>query len=347
MENKRVLVVGSAEKSGGGVASVIKLMKKMPVWEKHHCYWLGTQIQRNYAWKAWYALKAYVIALVIIWRYDIVHFHTVPDKICLIIQMPIFLLALLGRKRIIMHIHMGNQLKNHTHNSLFLWCLKRADLIILLAKKWQKLFDEYYNNIKTPSSVLYNPCEVVKKVSTWEKEKIIIMAALFNENKAPDILLKAWNILKNDYPDWQVYLLGNGEVERFRKMAECLGLSKSVHFTGYIEGKEKEAYFRHASIYCMCSYEEGFPMVVLEAWAYGINVVSTPVGGLPDVIEEGKNLLTFDFGDWQGLAKQLKVLIDDEALRIRMADYSRSFVINKFSMKKINTELDNIYSLGN
>ena len=57
-------MVGSAEQSGG---------------------WLGTQIQRGYGVKLWFALKAYFRAMFTIWQYDIVHFHTVPDKICLII----------------------------------------------------------------------------------------------------------------------------------------------------------------------------------------------------------------------------------------------------------------------
>ena len=43
----KVLMVGSAEQSGGGVASVLRLMKTMPFWEKYHCGWLGTQIQRG------------------------------------------------------------------------------------------------------------------------------------------------------------------------------------------------------------------------------------------------------------------------------------------------------------
>ena len=79
-------MVGSAEQSGGGVASVLRLMKTMPFWEKYHCGWLGTQIQRGYGVKLWYAVKAYFKALFTIWQYDIVHFHTVPDKICLIIH---------------------------------------------------------------------------------------------------------------------------------------------------------------------------------------------------------------------------------------------------------------------
>lgn len=343
MGNKHVLVVGSAEQSHGGVAEVIRLIKKLPVWQEHQCYWLGTQIQRNYAWKLWYAVKANIIALFIVWQYDIVHFHTVPDRIDIIIKLPIFLMALLGNKKIIMHIHMGNQLVNHTHNRLFKWCLRHADLIILLAKKWEGLFQEQYKDVKTPTTVLYNPCEIVQEVPFEEKENIIIMAALFNDNKAPDLLLHAWQQIKERHPNWRILMLGNGEVERFRQMAAEMRLSESITFTGYVTGKEKEDIFRQASICCVCSYEEGFPMVVLESWVYGICVVTTPVGGLPEVLEDGRNALVFDFGDWQGLSQRLEQLINDKDNRRETVKYARQFVIDHFSPKQFNTELVKIY----
>ncbi len=335
-------MVGSAEQSGGGVSSVIKLMKKMAVWEEYSCYWLGTQIQRNYLWKLWYAVKGNVIAFLIMWRYSIIHMHTTPDKLGLLIQLPILLWARCLRKKVILHLHVGNQLKTKK-NPLFVFCLKRADVIVFLAKKWEGLFKTYYPEVNVSTSVIYNSSEIKEKVPEDVKEKRIMMAAWFNDNKAADLLLKAWQSIKDEYPDWRVDMLGNGEVERFQKMADDMGLSETVSFPGYVTGKAHDDYFHKASIYCMCSYEEGFPMVVLESWMYGINVVTTPVGGLPDVIEEGKNCLTFDFGDWEGLAKQLRVLMDNELLRRKMAKYSREFVIEKFSLEKINEDVDKLY----
>lgn len=342
MNMKRVLVVGSAEQSRGGVSSVIRLMKSMPVWEKYHCYWLGTQIQRSYVWKLWYAVRGNIIAFFIMWRYDIVHMHTTPDKLGLIIQLPILMFAKLWRRRVVLHLHVGNQLKTKK-NGLFVFCLKRADNIVLLANKWKTLFNEYYPMVKIPTTVIYNACENVEEVAFAEKKKIIIMAVYFCDNKAPDILLKAWKEIHDDYQDWKVYMLGNGEVERFRRMSQELGISDSVTFTGYVSGEERERYLRRASIYCMCSYEEGFPMVVLESWMYGINVVTTPVGGLPDVIEEGRNCLTFGFGDHAGLAQKLRRLMDDERRRKDMADYSRKFVMERFCLEKINKDIEEIY----
>lgn len=339
----KVLMVGSAEQSGGGVASVLRLMKQMPFWQKYHCGWLGTQIQRSYGVKLWYALKAYAKALFTIWKYDIVHFHTVPDRICLIIQLPVLLLALLGRKKIIMHIHMGNQLEDHTHNRLFIWCLNRADRVVLLAKKWQKCFAEWFPTVKAKTTVIYNACAPTPAVDYSIKEKSIIMAAFLNDNKHPDLLLKAWKNLKADFPDWHLTIMGNGEVERFQTMAHDMGLDDCVTFTGYITGKLKENVWNRASIYCMCSRHEGFPMVVLEAWARGIAVVTTPVGGLPDVIEEGRNCLTFPFGDAEALAVQLRRLIESPEQRRSMAEYSKTFGERVFAPERISESVDALY----
>ena len=340
---KRVLVVGSARESAGGVSEVIRTMSHMPVWRQDGCRWLGTQIQRNHLWKLWYALKANVTALCIIWRYGIVHFHTVPDRNGLLIQLPILLMAWAGRKRIIMHVHMGNQLADHTHNRLFKWCLRRAHRIVLLAPKWKRMFEESYADITTPVTVVYNAVEKVPEVKPEEKRPIIMMAAYLNDNKAPDVLLKAWKKLEAKYPQWKVEILGNGEVERFRRMAEEMGLKERVDFKGYVTGMEKEALFRETSIYCMCSYEEGFPMVVLEAWMHGMALVTTPVGGLPDVLEEGRNALTFPFGDADALAEQLERLMADEDLRKQIAGFSRRFAVQHFSTEEISRCWERIY----
>ena len=342
---KRVMIVGSAEQSGGGVASVIRLMKKMPVWQEYSCYWLGTQIQRSYLWKAWYAVKSAVIAFCIIWRYDIVHFHTVPDKIGLLIQMPELLLAKLWRKKVILHLHVGNQLENHTEDKFFIWYLQRADMIIVLAKKWKELFKERYKNVNVPVEVVYNACEDVDTLAYDKHDKTILFAGALRPNKAVDLIFEAYAKLKDKYPDWIINVLGDGVEERnLRELASRLGISSNVNFTGYVTGHEKEKYFKRGGIYCMCSYVEGFPMVVLEAWRYGVPVVTTPVGGLPDVIEEGDNCLVFPFGDANAMSVQMDKLMGYEEVRKKMSDYSQQFVQCHFSLTKVNQSLVDIYT---
>ena len=84
-------------------------------------------------------------------------------------------------------------------------------------------------------------------------------------------------------------------------------------------------------------------MGVLDAWAYGIPCVVTPVGGLPDVIEEGKNCLTFPFDDVDALTMQLRKLMESPELCRDMAEYSKSFGERTFSPEKISESVDELY----
>ena len=335
-------MVGTSESSGGGISSVIRLIKKMPVWGKYSCYWLGTQTQRNPLWKLWHAVKAAAVAPMIMWKYDIIHFHMVPG-ITLLIQLPQLLTAKLFRKKIIMEVHIGNQLEPYSKDKFFKWWFRQSDIVLLLAQKWQQLFKELYSEVNKPTDVLFNACEMMPAITSEHKKHEIIFAGTINDNKAPDLLLKAWSKLSQTYPDWSVTFMGSGDISLYEHMAEELGISHCVKFTGYIRGASKERHFHDASIYCMCSYVEGFPMVVLEAWTHSIAVITTPVGGLPDVIEEGENCLTFPFGDADRLADRLKLLIDDETLRNKISAAGYRYAQEHFSLEKVSKKLDSIY----
>lgn len=339
----KVMMVGTSQSSGGGISSVIRLIKKMSIWGKYSCYWLGTQTQRGIIVKLCIAIKAAVIAPAIMWRYDIIHFHMVPG-ITLLIQLPQLLTAKLFRKKIILEVHIGNQLEPYASNKFFKWWLRQADIILLLARKWKELFKELYADVNKPTDVLYNACEMIPVISPEEKGHHIIFAGTIHDNKAPDILLKAWSKLSLNYPDWTVTFMGSGDIAKYEQMATNLGISHCVKFTGYIKGDEKERQFHDASIYCMCSYVEGFPMVVLEAWTHSIAVITTPVGGLPDAIEEGENCLTFPFGDSDSLADRLKLLIDDVSLRNKISAAGYRYAQEHFSLEKVSQKLDSIYS---
>lgn len=342
---KRVLVVGAAKQSGGGIASVIRLTQQMPMWNAHECYWLGTQIQAGLIRKMFFALRAYLKALLLIWRYDIVHFHTVPILKGPDMQLPVFLLAWMARKKIIMHIHVGNQLSYHDNNRLFKFCLNHADCAVFLSERWEKLFRERYSDVRVKeTTVIYNACES-RALPPYDasRKPYVLFAGSIDDNKAPDLLLKAFASLSERYADWTIKVLGNGDIARFRTMAAELGIADKVEFLGYQVGDAKRRLFSEASLYCMCSYVEGFPMVVLEAWSYGIPVITTPVGGLPDVLEEGRNAITFPFGDYQRLGEQLEYLIEHPEKREEMSRYGHEFVESRFSLPIINESYETLY----
>ena len=343
-EHHIVVMTGTSEVDNGGITAVIRLMKKMPIWGLYNVYWLATQTKETgKLCKLWTTLKASLKAPFVLWNCKIVHFHIVPG-ITLLEQLPVLFFAKIQRKKVIMEVHVGNQLVNYANNRFFKWWLRRADLILLLAKRWEQLFKELYTDVTVSTDVLYNACEFKKYIPMREKKKMILFCGTIHDNKAPDLLINAWSKLKNKHPDWHLAFLGSGEIARYKQLAENMEIGDCVEFTGFLTGNTKEQYFHDASIYCMCSYMEGFPMVVLEAWSNSIAVITTPVGGLPDVIEDGNNCLVFPMGDSDTLAEQIERLIDDESLLSKIALNGHEYANEHFSIETINNKIDAIYS---
>lgn len=317
----------------------------MPLWQEFNCYWLGTQIQRSRIWKIWYALKAYFIAFCIIWKYDVVHFHTVPDT-SMKVQLPVFILARLYRKKIIMHLHVGNQLsmEKYINNRLAHWCMRKSNFLVLLGHQCEFSLNKYWKDVRVPRQVIYNACDEARSLPYKSHDKTILFVGRFTKNKAGDILIRAFAKVHKNYPGWRVCMLAEGpEREYCQNLAKGLGVENEIEMLGFLYGEEKSRYFQKAGIFCLCSYYEGFPMVVLEAWSYGVPVIATPAGGLVDVMEEGKTGLTYDFGDVDGLAQKLGMLMGEEELREKISIYSQNYVRQKFSIEEIGRQWQHLY----
>ncbi len=85
-------------------------------------------------------------------------------------------------------------------------------------------------------------------------------------------------------------------------------------------------------------------MGVLDAWAYGVAVVTTPVGGLMDIVEDGISGLLYDVHDIDKLSQCLDLLMNSEELRRKIVKEADKYVDNEFSIKTITAQLDSIYS---
>jgi glycosyltransferase involved in cell wall biosynthesis len=137
---------------------------------------------------------------------------------------------------------------------------------------------------------------------------------------------------------------GINELEDGKRIAKELKISDNVKWLGWVSGEEKEKTFNEASIYCLASEGEGFPMGVLDAWAYGLPCVMTPVGGINDIVQDGINGLLFPIGDYNTLAQKLDELMSDSQLRNCIVEQTDNLVLDRFSIDNINKNLDHIYS---
>lgn len=335
----RVLIVGDSRRMKGGVSTVISSWECSYIWEKYNCYWLQCQINSSFVLKLLYLIRGLFIGLFIVPFYSIIHFHTTPGN-SMIVQMPIYLYSLLWRKKIIIHLHVGNQLEQFINNRVFIFVLKHADLVLTLGNKWKLLLEEKLP-IKLNVDYLYNPAPGINKQNKYSK--YFLFAAYLNINKGYDTLIKAFSLIKEKYYDWKLVICGTGDVKEVKKLIRKYGVESQVELPGWIVGEDKERFFKNAFAYCMTSKQEGLPMSVLESMSYGVPVISTPVGCLPDFLIEKENVLFFDYGNEKELSKKMELLIDNICLRKQLVNNALCLIKEQFSIEQISHKLDSIY----
>ena len=336
----KVVQVGVSKHNRGGITTVLKAWESSCIWDKYSCKWIETQDNRGLFYKFYYLTRSFLLSLYYIPRCDIAHFHTVPG-VSIIVQMPIFLLCLLFRKKVVVQLHVGNQLEDHTNDSLFKWVLNKSSKIVVLAYVWRNLLVARYGIKEDKVAVLYNAAPVVK--SSDVKQNYVLYMAYLVKNKGYDVLIKGFSKAVKSFPNWKLIIAGTGEIEEAQKLAEQLQVGKNIEFRNWVTGDEREDLWLHAGAFCMASYQEGFPMTVLEAWSYGTPLVTTPVGGLPDVIRHGDNALIFGFGDADELASCFKQLFSSESLLRSLSKASKKLAKKTFGLESIVKDIEQLY----
>lgn len=338
--NTRVLILATSRKTRGGITAVLKAHETGEQWKRFHCHWVQTHRDGNNVRKLAYLAFAWLDFLIRIPFYDIVHVHfslgtTARRKV------PFVKVAKALGKKVIIHLHCGSQI-HEIWNKDYSYLFSVADVSLLLSENLLHMAEEHTGKGRD-YRVCYNPCPQISKEPVLQKKKQILFSGTLYAGKGYQDLIRAFAKIAKKYPDWNVVLAGNGEVEKGRAISKELGIANQVEFLGWVSGEQKDKVFRESMIFCLPSYAEGFPMAVLDAWAYGLPVITTPVGGIPDVAKDGENMLLFNPGDIDALAHQLEKMIIDENLRNRIALASLDFAENKFNQYTINKQLGELY----
>lgn len=340
----KVLVIATSRKTRGGITSVVQAHESGEQWRKFHCHWVQTHRDGPNWRKIAYLVSGMFDFLKRLPFYDGVHIHTADygtEK-----RKRIFAcFSKLFGKKLIVHLHSSGPEYSigGKHWRLYNYSFTHADKIILLSNTWLEVAKQAFPHLANKMEVLYNPCPQISYHARDFRENYILYAGMLSHRKGFDDLIKAFAKISHKYPNWNLKFAGHGEIEAGMKLALDLGIADKVEFLGWIGGDEKDRVFRHAGIYCLPSYSEGFPMGVLDAWAYHLPVVTTPVGGIPDIAEDGKNILLFNPGDIDTLALKLESLIVDENLYKTLQSASKEFAIKQFSVNAITSKLARIY----
>ena len=344
MKTIKVLVIATSRKTRGGITSVVKAYENSPLWDKFHCKWIETHRDGGAFTKLSYLLKGFLQFLLCVPFYDIIHIHTSEPPSALRKVLFMAVSKMLGKK-VIVHFHsfsVDTTIKSKYQN-VYRYLFGKADVVLVLSKYWQDELCRTFGFKDSKVKVLYNPCTTEVSSKAYPKRKQILYAGTVNARKGYADMIKAFAQIANRYSDWSIVFAGNGEIEEGKFLASQLGIAKQTIFLGWVRGEEKDKAFKEASIFCLPSYAEGFPMGVLDAWAYGLPVITTPVGGIPDIAIDGKNCLLFNPGDVDVLAKQMDKMMSSEELRKLVASESNELAKGIFSVEKVTERLGIFY----
>jgi glycosyltransferase involved in cell wall biosynthesis len=344
MNKSSILVVGPGEQTRGGITSVIMAHTKTETWRKWNCVWITSYIDSFALLKILYFIKGYFHFLIRLSNAQLIHIHF--SEVTSAKRKYIFLsTSKLFNKKVILHLHAFSPKTTllGKHKKLYQRMIKQSDSVIALSSYWAKQIRKV-TECESKIKVLYNPCPLINKNQTIKKEEYILYAGTLSQRKGYEDLILAFNELHPLFPKWRLVFAGNGNLKHAKQIVKELGIHDNVIFKGWISGDEKDQLFKKASIFCLPSYAEGFPMAVLDAWAYGLPVVTTPVGGITDFGKHKENLLLFNPGDINGLFKNLRDLIENKKLRKKLSYSSNQLSEEKFNLKKIAIKLDEIYN---
>ncbi|TVZ10236.1 glycosyltransferase involved in cell wall biosynthesis [Cellulophaga sp. RHA_52] len=193
-------------------------------------------------------------------------------------------------------------------------------------------------------SVIANPLSFFpeeKNLSLLNTKKVLAVGKQ-SYQKGYDRLLQSWKTVAEKHPDWELDIYGTiSEKEQLPKLAEELGITRSVHF--YAPVKNIAEKYQEASIYVMSSRYEGFGMVLTEAMAYGVPCVSFDCPhGPADIITHNKNGVLVPNDDCDKLANGLLQLIGDDGNRQKMGTAARRDV-QRYSIEKIAMKWDMLF----
>lgn len=339
----KVLVVATSRKTRGGITSVVKAHESGAQWSKYHCRWIQTHVDKGFLWKLIYAVRGFAEFLVFLPSADIVHIH-VSEPPSAMRKLFFFRPAKWLRKKIVVHFHSfsPDTTINGPHSKLYRELFCEADIVVVLSNYWKEVVDDKFH-IGDRIKVIYNPCPTITYTQKFKKTNSVLYAGTLNQRKGYADLIRAFAKVAPKHPDWKITLAGNGEIDQARTLANELGIDSQVKLLGWVNRENKDKAYKQASVFCLPSYAEGFPMALLDAWAYGLPVITTPVGGIPDVAVDGENMLLFHPGDINTLAEKLDLIMSDEALRGKLSASSARMAAEKFNLNTIATQVAEIY----
>jgi glycosyltransferase involved in cell wall biosynthesis len=197
-----------------------------------------------------------------------------------------------------------------------------------------------YNSIDVEALKNFQVIDVSNAAIPYGKAKIISVGSL-TSIKGHRFLLRALKEVLKSYPNCRLEILGEGsERTSLTEYAKELGIESHVHMPGI---RAPYASVAEADVFVLPSLTEGVPVALLEAMALRVPEIASNVGGVPEMIEDGRNGFLVRPGDWQEIADRIVDLLNDRNKREIFVASSLNVIAEKFDVKKNVKKLEGIF----
>jgi len=189
-----------------------------------------------------------------------------------------------------------------------------------------------------PYFVIYNGldfesfCSMADE-STSDGKQIILNVGKFDQIKGQDVLINAFSEIASKYKNVKLVLVGGTGTALPKLKSLCVerGIDNSVEFYPDILHRRVSGFYKQATIFCLPSRTEAFPIVLLEAASFAVPVIASRVGGIPELVSDGENGMLFTQDNQSELARCIKVLLDDPVAAQKMGERLSEHVKSNFS----------------
>ncbi|MDY0386317.1 MAG: glycosyltransferase [Methanolobus sp.] len=248
----------------------------------------------------------------------------------------LFLPLVIRKKPMIYTIH-GRNFKNKNFSSFMnkaynyfqRGMFKNISMVISPSKALLKEFREEgfckYSSLKVIP--LYSKNKPQENIKSFGKPFIIFFMGTLDNNKGVDILIKAFNDIKDDF--FELHIGGKGVLEAY--VEKVANENRNIYYHGYLDAKMKDSLMKNVDVIVVPTKDyDNSPLVIYEAFSYGLPVVGSNIGGIPELIAENKVGILVNPKDSQDLKNKLIALSNN---KIDLLNFSKNSLIaaNKYS----------------
>ncbi len=317
--SQKVLMIGEYFKHNapGGMAAVLasyneyfENMQFIPTWRNG-----------NILVKIWYAVYSYVFFIwymLFVRSVKIVH---IQGAAFASFERNVFFVKVgkLFGKKVVMHMHCADFESYYNpskHKQRIVDTINACDLYLVLSDSWKQYFESIgvkSNIIKVLNNTITPP--VTKRVKRSTDILNLLYLGVIGQRKGIYDILNALKDNKEMFEGKVVLRIGgNQEEEKLQACINEYGLQGMVKFEGFVSGEKKIECLNWADVYILPSFNEGLPIGILEAMSYRHPIISTPVGGIPEVVKDGVNGIMVKPGNVQEIAKAISAFVGDKKL---------------------------------